>query len=127
MWFEGKGRAAVWCTLVKLGDGLVFCIGGGDETHIGAISVTVPYRQKDNEWSVSTSTITLPSHRDDVLTRIMTEKVAKATGKVVVAVGGVHLENATRNEIDEVVSNIEKLAERVAAELRTSVATDTVK
>ncbi|MBS7247102.1 MAG: hypothetical protein QXW47_07235 [Candidatus Jordarchaeales archaeon] len=127
MWFEGKGRTAVWCSLVKLGDGLVFCIGGGDETHIGAVSVAVPYKQKDNEWSVSTSTITLPYHRDDVLTRIMTEKVAKATGKVVVAVGGVHLEGAARNEIDEVVRNMEKLAERVAAELRTSVATDTVK
>ena len=127
MWFEGEGRMMVWCTLVKAGGGLVFCLGGGDEPHIGAVSVAIPYRRKDGEWSVSTSTITLPSHRDDAITRIIVEKVAKATGKVVVAVGGVHLENATKNEIDEVVMNMEKLAERIATELRTSVTSDAVK
>lgn len=118
MWSEGEGRLKVWCTMTRMGEGIVFCLGGGEKTHIGAISLAVPYKKKDGEWSVSVSTITLPAHRDDVLTRIIAEKVARVTGSVVVAVGGVHVEAASEKEINEIISNTERLAEKVAVELR---------
>lgn len=103
---------------MRIGDGIVFCLGGGEKAHIGAISIAVPYRKKNSEWSVSVSTITLPAHRDDALTRIVAEKVARATGSLVVAVGGVHVEAATEKEIEEIIRNTEKLAERIVADLR---------
>lgn len=112
--------------MTRIGNELVFCVGGGERAHIGAVSVAVPYRRKNGGWSVSTSTITLPAHRDDVLTRIIAEKVARATGSVVVAVGGVHVEAASKEEIDEIIHNTEKLAEKVLAELGSSAAANSV-
>ncbi len=117
MWSVGEGRLKVWCTLTKIGDGLVICLGGGDRPHIGSVSISVPYKRKNGFWSVSTSTITLPSHRDDAITRAVSEKVAKVTGMVVVAVGGVHVEDASKSDIEKIIEGAEELAEKVIAEL----------
>jgi len=114
---EGEGRRRVWCIPVWIGDDIILCVGGGDKPHIGAVSISLPYRKEGGRWAVSTSTFTIPSHRDNVLTRLLAEKVSKKTGKRVVVVGGVHIDGASREDIEEVIRNTCKLAEGIAAEL----------
>ncbi|MGF3585460.1 MAG: hypothetical protein ACQXXD_07095 [Thermoplasmatota archaeon] len=94
---SGKGKYKVWLKKDKIGDSLLFVLGGGEKPHIGGVVVCEPGKKSQ--------VIRLKGHFDDIVLKPIAETACKKYNKKVVAVGGVHVDNATKEEIDILVEN----------------------
>lgn len=94
---SGNGRTKVWLKKEKVDDDLVLIIGGGENSHIGATVLSVPGEK--------TQILKYGTHKDHIVLKPLAEKACKKYKKVVVAVGGIHITNASKQEINEVIKN----------------------
>jgi len=101
--------------IIKQGDDIVIIIGGG-KFHIGAVGVTLPPLPPEN--ISSTSIITVPGHKDDIVSKIIGEKVAKELKRNVSVIAGIHYDNLDKNEIEEIISLCNNLGEKIIDILR---------
>jgi hypothetical protein len=90
-----------------LGEDLLVVLTGGQRPHCGAVALAVPYKQ-----TASCSLLSMPQHKDGDLAKPLDERIAKRTGKNVVLVAGLHVDNATPDDIQMLVDNSEKEVER---------------
>lgn len=91
-----------WCVLLT-----------GGEAHLGAVALGLP------EASEATA-LGVPGHREDELSRRLAARLADGLGCRVAVACGIHLDHATKVEIQEIVA----LAEGLGAALRERVRTD---
>ncbi|MFB0544634.1 MAG: hypothetical protein ACETVN_02875, partial [Asgard group archaeon] len=111
---EGEGRTKLHLIAVFSGDDLIVVIFGGNRPHIGSVTVAYPpftdEEKKREKEGVVLSTIPLPGHKDYVVSEMVAEKVSRVLGRVVAVSVGIHIERASKAEIEEVLKNSEKLA-----------------
>jgi len=100
---SGEGRFKVWLKKEEIGDDLVYILGGGERPHIGSIVVKQP--------GEGSKLIKLEGHYDHVVLEPIAVKACGKYGKTVVAVGGVHVDNASKEEIDLLISNCREFLE----------------
>ncbi|MEM4657648.1 MAG: hypothetical protein QXX77_04410 [Candidatus Methanosuratincola sp.] len=93
----GEGRYQIFAEAIRAGDDILVFVGGGEKPHIGGFSLSEP--------SASPVSLSIPLHKDFVVSHQVSEKVSKATGKRCLAVAGIHIENATKEEISILVKN----------------------
>jgi len=98
---SGEGKYKVWLDQKRIGENLLFILGGGEKSHIGGIVVCEPRKKPE--------VIRLEGHFDDVVLKPIAEAACKKYKTTVVAVGGVHVDNATKEEIDILVKNCNNL------------------
>ncbi|MHA1578532.1 MAG: hypothetical protein ACTSUQ_02745 [Candidatus Freyarchaeota archaeon] len=112
---EGEGRLRVWAVFFLLGEDLVVGIGGGETPHIGALAVAVPRpsRGRPGEVSSTSSVITLPEHKDDIVAREAADYLARETNRVVTVSAGIHVDNATESEIKSLVENSRRVTRKI--------------
>jgi len=112
---EGEGRTKLYLIAVFSGDDLIIVIFGGDRPHVGSVSVAYPpftdEEKKKGKDGVVLNTIPLPGHKDYVVSEMVAEKVSRVLGRVVVVSVVIHIEKASKAEIEEVLKNSEKLAD----------------
>ena len=94
---SGEGKYKVWLKQEKIGDNLLFVLGGGEKSHIGGVVICEPGKK--------TQAIRLEGHFDDIVLKPIAEAACKKYKTKVVAIGGVHVDNATKKEIDILVEN----------------------
>ncbi|MCK4327845.1 MAG: hypothetical protein KAW41_05270 [Candidatus Diapherotrites archaeon] len=97
----GRGRFKVWLKKQKIGEELVYTLGGGETPHIGAVSVCEPGKKPRS--------VRLPHHLDYLITEPIAKAAAKKYGVKAVCVGGVHVDDASREEIKKLVKNCREL------------------
>jgi len=97
----GEGKYKVWLKKEELNGDLVYILGGGERSHIGSVVLKIP--GKDLE------TIRIEGHYDHVVLEPLVEEASAKYNRKVVAVGGVHVDNATEDEIEILVSNCKEL------------------
>lgn len=97
----GKGKFKVWLEQKKVGDDILLILGGGEKSHIGGVVICEPGKVSQ--------VIKLEGHYDDVVLKPLAEAACAKYKVTVVAVGGIHVENATKEEIDILVKNCDKL------------------
>jgi hypothetical protein len=102
---SGKGKYQVWLQRHRIGDDLVFFLGGGERSHVGGVVIAEPEKK--------VKAIRLTGHYDDIVLKPIAEAASKKYKVKVVAVGGVHVDNATKEEIDLLVENCKKLVKKV--------------
>jgi hypothetical protein len=102
---SGRGKYKVWMQRYDIGDDIVFFLGGGERAHIGGVVIAEPGKQAH--------AIRLTGHYDDVVLKPIAEAACRKYKTKVVAVGGVHVENATKEEIALLVENCKKLIKNV--------------
>ncbi len=75
-------------------DDVIVIVGGGRD-HIGALSLAIPRPglQDQCRMSATSSTLTVPGHKDDELTKYVSEKVSAVTERKIVVVAGVHYDD----------------------------------
>ncbi len=75
-------------------DDVVVVIGGGRD-HIGALGLAVPRPslQDTSCTSATSSILTMLSHKDDILAKDVSEKIAAATERNIAIIAGVHYDN----------------------------------
>lgn len=86
------------------GQGINVLIEGGDQGHIGAVAVCAP--------GMETKVITFPGHREDVICRRWAQVLAAKYNVPVVVEAGIHFNQITKEEIQEVLRVLEKGLER---------------
>jgi Bacterial proteasome assembling chaperone-like protein len=94
---SGKGKYKVWLKQEKIGANLLFVLGGGEKSHIGGIVVCDPGKKA--------KAVRLEGHFDDIVLKPIAEAACKKYKTKVVAVGGIHVDNATKKEIARLVEN----------------------
>jgi gallate decarboxylase subunit D len=102
---SGKGKYKVWLKRDKIGEDLVFFLGGGERSHIGGVVICQPGKP--------VQAIRLTGHYDDIVLQPIAELACSKYKTKVVALGGVHVDHATKQEIDLLVENCKKLVERI--------------
>ena len=98
----GEGKYRVWLKIEKLDDGVVCILGGGERSHVGGLVVAEPGKKPFVHRR--------EGHYDDLVLLPIAESACARFNKTVTAVGGVHVDNATKAEIDILVANCMELA-----------------
>ena len=98
---SGEGKYKVFLEKKELNSDLIFILGGGERSHIGGVVICKPGKKSQ--------IIRLEGHYDDIVLKPIAEAACKKYNTKVVAVGGVHVDNATKQEIDILVKNCKEL------------------
>ncbi len=112
---EGEGKCRVWAYFFLMGKDLVVGICGGEKPHIGALAVSEPRpsRNKPGVTSSTSSVITLYGHKDDIVARETADNLARETNRIVTVTAGIHVENATKKEIETLLENSRRLTKKI--------------
>ncbi|MGB9661215.1 MAG: hypothetical protein ACPL5F_04255 [Moorellaceae bacterium] len=115
----GAGRLTVELAAVCLGRDVVIMVSGG-QAHVGAVVMAVPRPSLEDPRRVSAtaSVLTATGHKEDELLRPIALRAAAALNSRVVAVGGVHLDGATGEEIARLMENCMEGTELLLARLK---------
>ena len=84
-------------TVMKIGEDFQICLAGGEKPHIGCVVQAVPRESLtgDGSWSATSSVWNRTGHKDEVLCRMLAEKICCACRTVTVCTGGVHIDRIT--------------------------------
>ena len=102
---SGRGKYKVWLSSHRIGNDLVFFLGGGQRAHVGGVVIAEPGKK--------IKAVRLTGHYDDIVLKPIAETACKKYKTKVIAVGGVHVDNATKEEINLLVKNCEKLLQKI--------------
>jgi hypothetical protein len=102
---SGKGKYKVWFEQKKIGKDLVYFLGGGEKPHIGGVIVCEPGKK--------TKIIKFQGHYDYIVLKPIAETACKKYKTKVVAIGGIHIDNASKYEIDILVENCRALLKKL--------------
>ena len=104
------GRHTIYLDAKLIGRDLLVSIFGGDEHHIGGVSIAnVTESHYRDASTVSVSTLTFPGHKDYVLSGSVSETLCKALGTSVVVTVGIHYDEASTEEIQEIIRVVQEL------------------
>jgi len=98
---SGEGKYKVWLEEKKIGNDIIYILGGGELSHIGGIVLCEPGKPSQE--------IRLTGHYDDIVLKPIATTACEKYKKKVIAVGGVHIDNATKDEIEKLVENCKEL------------------
>ncbi|TFG96399.1 hypothetical protein E4H12_11135 [Candidatus Thorarchaeota archaeon] len=111
------GNHTIYLEVKEIGKDLLISIHGGDEHHIGgvAIAYVTPSHYRDAS-TVSLSSLTFPGHKDYVIANSTAEKICKELERSTVVTVGIHYDNATKNDIDEIIKAVEELVDELLSQ-----------
>ncbi|MCR5772131.1 MAG: hypothetical protein K6G87_13000 [Butyrivibrio sp.] len=96
--------------VMDIGSDKCVTVKGGDSPHIGCIVLAIPRPSLTGDGSISstTSVINVTGHKDDMICKIIAEKVCNRYNCVVTCTGGIHIDNITPDQIEELFDKISK-------------------
>ena len=98
---SGEGKYKVFLEEKKIDEDIIFILGGGERSHIGGVVICEPGKKSQ--------VIRLEGHYDDIVLKPIAEAACKKYKTKVVSVGGVHVDDASKEEIDLLVKNCKEL------------------
>ncbi len=116
----GTGTHRVVAEAMVLSNGVNVTLVGGTLPHIGAVAIAVPRPSLADPAmpSATTSVYTVVGHKDDEIARPAAHLLARELGCLAVVTAGVHLDNATQQDVELLVANARRASERLAHRLR---------
>jgi len=106
----GEGKYEIIACFNAIGNDLVVLMGGGEKPHAGCVVMCEPDKSKGK---VTTSVHTFTTHRDELVAKPIAEALCKKTGSKVICICGIHVEKATKKEIELLVKNSEELGKKI--------------
>lgn len=106
----GKPPCRIWASAIENKESLTINLCGGTKPHIGALALSIPYPGSKNKKKLSctTSLLCVPQHKEDRLAFELAEESARALGKTIALTVGIHVDNASTDEIKKLSSNARK-------------------
>jgi len=103
----GESRWRVEARAFCTAEGIVVLLTGGQRPHVGAVVLSLPRPSRAAPGRLSCTSTVLPllGHKDDLVARPLAEELAVACGQAVVVVAGVHVDDATEEDIARLVAN----------------------
>lgn len=101
--------------ITQVGDDYMLTLAGGEKPHIGCTVLAIPRPSLtgSGETSVTSSVINVTGHKDETICRFLAEAVARKKGAVTVCTGGFHMDDIRKEQIDEVIAVVEKIARSI--------------
>ncbi|RLF57713.1 MAG: hypothetical protein DRN27_07215 [Thermoplasmata archaeon] len=93
---SGEGKYKVTLEEKKIGKNILYILSGGEKPHIGGVVIC--------EIENAPQVITLGSHFDHIVLEPIAKRGCEKNQTTVVAIGGMHIDNATKKEI-EIIKN----------------------
>lgn len=93
----GEGIYKVWLEKKKIDSDLVYLLGGGEKSHIGGVVICEP--------GSPIKVISLGEHFDYIVLKPIAEAACKKYKTTVVVIGGVHIDNASKEQIEKLIEN----------------------
>jgi len=121
-----EGDFPIDASLQRIGEDYLLSIWGG-KAHIGAVAMAQPRPSLAlaDRISATASVFCYVGHKEDELVKRISEKMAAALGTKVVVAAGLHWDNISSGEIDQIVRNVDALVERIlSAEVNERCADD---
>jgi gallate decarboxylase subunit D len=115
-----KGHFRIHGSVQEVGQDLLVSIWGGTRPHIGAIGIAIPRPSLKNpkKWSATSSNFTFLGHKEDIMVKKISEKLATQLRRNVVATAGVHWDRITSNEIKTIQNLTQKLSDQILKRLQ---------
>ena len=110
---RGEGRTQVRLYAQNLGPDLVVHLFNAS-AHIGAVAIGEYAAEYDR---VSVSVLTRLGHKDDIIAQRAAYAISHFTHRPVCVVAGVHLDNITGAEIEQLVDNSAKIVDDLKQKL----------
>ena len=108
------GQHTIYLETKEIGNDLLVAIYGGDAHHIGGVAIAYPSESHYRDaTTVSVSTLTLPGHKDYVVANTAAEKICKALEVPTVVTVGIHYDNASSKDIEEIISVVNTLVDEI--------------
>lgn len=106
-----NNREKIDLTGIQCGRDWNICICGGEKEHIGAVSLAMgnPVENYKLIHKPSISILTVPDHKDDIIASQVAGRIAELLNCQVCVCVGIHIENATKSELDRIQENMEKI------------------
>lgn len=103
------------CCVVACGSDLSVTICGGSRSHVGAVALGTPIslNAEKSMHSATVSVLCAYEHRDDEVARWAARYLATNLNCNVTVTVGIHIDNATKTEIDEIMNNSRELCEKI--------------
>ena len=103
----------------QIGEDYCIELQGGDRPHIGSAVLAVPRPSLtgSGEISVTSSVLNITGHKDEQICRYLAEQTAKYKNAVVICTGGFHVDNITREQLQEVQVCIESIWKEIKEKL----------
>jgi len=108
---------AIQGTIIALDNSDVIVVITGGRDHIGAVGLAVPRPSllDANNRSATSSILTMPGHKEDVLVKDVSERVAAATGRNIAVIAGVHYDDLSVDDLKVLRKLWESLTEEISA------------
>jgi hypothetical protein len=105
------GRIKINVKSIEIGDDLCVIISGGDNPHIGCVTLSTPRPSLTNNSVISSTTSILNriSHKDDEVAKYVSEQLSSKLNKHVSVICGIHVDNITEDEIKDVIGHMDEL------------------
>jgi len=100
---SGEGRYKIWLKTIDVGNDTMYLLGGGEQTHIGGVVICEPGNPIQS--------IRLEGHYDYVVLEMIAQALCEKQGKTIVVLGGIHIDDATKDEIEIIIENCRRLQE----------------
>ena len=108
---------------LRMGEDLCLTLTGGEQEHLGAVAVAQsrPSLADPARTSATASVITLPGHKEDMLARELSLKVAATLNVAVCMVCGIHVPHPAPELLDELLAASHGLVDAFLAEMQNTV------
>ncbi len=115
-----KGPFRIHGEVQEMGQDLLVSIWGGTRPHIGAVGMGVPRPslRDPRKWSATSSNFTFLGHKEDMLVKRISEKLASELKKNVVVIAGIHWDDISGKEIKSIENLTRKLEKQILERLR---------
>lgn len=111
----GEGKYLVEASSCRLGSDINVSVVGGTLAHIGAVSLAQFEPERD---SATVSTITVHTHRDDVVASFFAKAISREMKCSVTVSAGIHVDNANEDEILLLRANSAECCRKLIAALK---------
>lgn len=102
------------CSVVWMGNDCLVSVRGGDAPHIGSVALAMPRPSLTGEGTSATvSTLNRLGHKDDHLANLIAHDVAARLDCAVACAAGVHVDDATPQQIRAIQEAIPAMVERI--------------
>lgn len=106
-----EGKFKVSLQAITSGNDLTVIIGGGEKPHIGSVVIASPNKSNNVKYTIWTE----EGHKDNIVAEDVATELIKNFdfNKNVVVVAGLHIDNATKEDINRLVKNSNILVENL--------------
>ncbi|MBN2126945.1 MAG: hypothetical protein JW703_00970 [Candidatus Diapherotrites archaeon] len=101
----GEKKTFVSAELNKLGNDFSVKIWNKEGAHIGAVCIAVKGKLINS--------VKFPHHKEHIVFEPIAKTLSKKLNAKIIVFGGVHVDNPTKKELNELIKNIKKLPEKL--------------